>query len=639
MDKPQTLPQYFLAQVKRRGGKDVALRQKELGIWREFTWQDSYEQVSSFALGMISLGLQRGAHVCTVGDNDRYYMWGYVGIQAVGGTAVGLYTDATASEFAYVINHSDAVFVMAKDQEQCDKLLEVREDLPHVKKVIYWDDRGLWDYNEDWLISYEEVQKIGRAIAEKEPDRFETEIALGKGDDLAMLCYTSGTTGLPKGVMLSHENIMFSANAYVDVDPRYETDNHVSFLPMGWIAEPVLGIAPHVVTGMIMNFPEEPETVRENVREIAPQNLLYNSRLWDAVVATVRVRMNDASWLNRKLYQFFLPIGYQVADKKLVNEAVGIGLRIAYALGNLLVFAPLRDKLGLSNLRSAYTAGSALSPDAMRFFHAMGVNLKQVYGSTEVTGGATIHRDGDIKFASVGKPAPGLSIRISESSEIQISGPTIMQGYYKNPEATAKDILVEEDGSRWFCTGDAGYIDEDGHLIYLDRVKDMIELANGERFSPQFIEGRLKFSPYIRDVMAIGGETRGAVTALIIIDFDNVGSWAEKQGINYTTFVDLSQKPEVYDLVRQAVADVNENLPPAGRISHFVLMHKEFDADEAEMTRTRKLRRGFLFERYLDIIEAMYNGQKNIRVKAPVRYQDGREDVIETDIRIASLAA
>lgn len=638
MDKPQTLPQYFLAQVRKRGRGSVALRQKELGIWREFTWQDSYKQVRSFSLGMIALGLQRGNHVCTVGDNDRQYMWGYIGLQAVGGTAVGLYTDSTPKEFAYIINHSDAVFVLAKDQEQCDKLLEVRQELPNIKKVVYWDDRGLWNYNEDWLISYEDVQKMGEAIAEKEPDRFETEIALGKGDDLAMLCYTSGTTGLPKGVMLSHDNIMYSANAYVDVDPRYDTDNHVSFLPMGWIAEPVLGIAPHVVTGMIMNFPEEPETVRQDVREIAPENILYNSRLWDMVVATVRVRMNDSSWLNRKLYELFLPIGYQVADKKLANETIGLGLRLAYALGDILVFAPLRDKLGLSNMRSAYTAGAALSPDAVRFFHALGINLKQVYGSTEVTGGATMHRDGDIKFASVGTPAPGIEVRISESSEIQISGPTVMQGYYKNPETTAKDIIVDEDGRRWFCTGDAGYIDEDGHLIYLDRVKDMIELANGERFSPQFIEGRLKFSPYIRDVMAVGGETRDAVTALIIIDFDNVGHWAEKRGIGYTTFLDLSQKPEVYNLIQKAVTEVNVNLPPAGRISHFVLMHKEFDADEAEMTRTRKLRRGFLFERYLDIIEAMYSGQNNIRVKAPVQYQDGREEIIETDIRIMSLA-
>jgi long-chain acyl-CoA synthetase len=638
MKEPQTFPQYFLQKYQQYGAGKVALRQKELGIWREFSWQDSYQQVKAFALGMLALGLQRGEKVSTVGDNDRQYLWAYLGLQAVGGVVVGLYTDATPREMEYVINHSDSTFVLAQDQEQCDKLLEIRDKIPEVKRVVYWDERGLWDYDVDWLISLEEVQVLGEALAQKEPERFETEVALGSGEDVATMCYTSGTTGLPKGVELSHDNLLSSARAYFTIDPRYDTDNHVSFLPMGWIAEPVLGIASHLYTGMIINFPEEPETVRENVREIAPENIFYNSRLWDTLVATVQVRMNDATWINRKLYQLFLPVGYKMADAKFAKEKAGLGLRLAYALGNWLVFAPLRGQLGLSQVRSAYTAGAALSPDAMRFFHALGINLKQIYGSTEVSGGATIHRDGDIKFASVGQPAPGIDIRISELDEIQVTGPTVFQGYYKNPEATAEALVEDEDGRRWFRTGDAGYIDEDGHLIYLDRMKDMIELASGQRFSPQFIEGRLKFSPYIRDVMTVGGETRDAVTALIIIDFENVGYWAEKQGIGYTTFVDLSQRSEVYDLVQRAVADVNQSLPAAGRIRHFVLMHKEFDADEAEMTRTRKLRRGFLLDRYQDIIEAMYKEQEGVRVRVPVRYGDGREEMIETDIRIMSLA-
>ncbi|RMG93896.1 MAG: long-chain fatty acid--CoA ligase [Chloroflexi bacterium] len=637
-EQAQTIPQYFLLQAKKYGANKIALRQKEFGIWREFTWQDSYEQVRDFALGMIVLGLQRGDHVATVGDNDRQYLWAYIGIQAAGAAVVGLYTDSTPNEMAYVIDHSDAAFVLAKDQEQCDKMLEIRDKIPRVKKVIYWDERGLWNYNEDWLISFEEVQALGRELAQKEPTRFETEVALGKGSDLATLCYTSGTTGLPKGVMLTHENLLYSNKAYLDVDPRYDTDNHVSFLPMGWIAEPVLGIAPHVYAGMIMNFPEEPETVQENIREIAPDNLFYSSRLWDTLVAMVQVRMKDSTWLNRKLYEWFLPVGYKMADQKFAGKSVGLGLRLAYMLGDWLVFRPLRDKLGMSRLRSAYTAGSALSPDAMRFFHALGINLKQVYGSTEVSGGATLHRDNDIKFASVGKPAPGIEVKISEKGEILISGPTVMKGYYKNPEATAKDIVVDENGRRWFCTGDAGYIDEDGHLIYLDRMKDMLTLANGERFSPQFIEGRLKFSPYIRDVMAIGGETREFVTALIIIDFENVGRWAEQRGIGYTTFVDLSQRPEVYALIQEAVNEVNKSLPEAARVRRFVLMHKEFDADEAEMTRTRKLRRGFLADRYREIIEAMYNGQSEVKVRAPVKYRDGREGFVETAVRVASLA-
>jgi long-chain acyl-CoA synthetase len=631
-----TLPQHFLNQVQTRP-VDVALRQKELGIWREFSWGESYEQVRAFALGLMALGVQRGDKVCSVGDNDRQYLWAFLGLQAAGAVQVGLFTDAIPAEMAYIIGHSDATFVLAKDQEQCDKLLEIRDRIPAVRRVIYWDDKGLWNYDDPWLTPFDAVIELGQQLAAAEPDRFETEVALGQGTDVAILCYTSGTTGQPKGVMLSHANLLSAISQYEAVDPRYPTDNHVSFMPMGWIAEPILGVAAHVYAGVIINFPEEPETVRQNIREIAPEMLFYNSRLWDSLVTTVQVQMNDASWINRTLYERFLPVGYRMADARLANEDPGLGLRLAYGLGDWLVFGPLRNQMGLSKVRAAYTAGSSLSPDAVRFFHALGINLKQIYGSTEVTGGATIHRDNDIKFASVGAPLPDVSIRTSAEDEIQIAGPTVMIGYYKDPEGTARDVLVEADGTRWFRTGDAGYIDEDGQIIYLDRVKDMLTLANGERFSPQFIEGRLKFSPYIRDVMAIGGETRDYVTALVIIDFETVGQWAEKNRLGYTTFVDLSQKPEVYELIRAAVEEVNTTLPPAARIRRFVLMHKEFDADEAEMTRTRKLRRGFLADRYGAIVESLYNGSEAIQVRAQVRYQDGSEGFIETEIRVLTL--
>ena len=633
----QTLPQFLLRQAQTQPAGKVAMRQKEFGIWREFTWTDSYAEIRALGMGLIALGARRGDTIATVGDNDRYHVWSYLALQAIGAAQVGLFTDATPAEMAYIIDHSDATFVLAKDQEQCDKLLDIRAQIPKVHRVIYWDERGLWHYDEPWLLPFAEVQALGRELTAREPDRFETEIALGAAGDPAMLCYTSGTTGRPKGVVLSHGNIISAIRLYHDVDPRRDTDNHVSFMPMGWIAEPILGIAAHVFAGLILNFPEEPETVRQNVREIAPEMLFYNSRLWDSLVGTVQVRMNDATWLNRMLYRRFLPIGYRMADARFGGKPAGVGVRAAYALGDRLVFGPLRDQLGLSRVRAAYTAGSALSPDAMRFFHALGVNLKQIYGSTEVTGGATIHRDAAIKFASVGPPAPGIDIRIADDGEIQIAGPTVMQGYYKDPDTTARDILTDADGRRWFRTGDAGAIDADGHLIYLDRVKDMLTLAGGERFSPQFIEGRLKFSPYVRDVMAAGGETRAFATALIIIDYENVGQWAEKQRIPYTTFVDLSQRPQVYELIRHAVEEVNASLPPGARLRRFVLMHKEFDADEAEMTRTRKLRRGFLYERYGDIIEAMYRGDDSIHVRAPVRYQDGSEGFVKTEIRVLKL--
>ncbi len=636
MRQPETLPQYFLQRVEMYDYPKEAIRQKEFGIWRTWTWKESYDMVRAFSLGLIELGLKRGEHVCSVGDNDREYLWAVLGVQVAGAGITGLFTDAIASEMEYIINHSDSTFVLAQDQEQCDKMLEIKDQLPKVRRVIYWDDRGLWNLDDEWLISFDEVCEIGRAALPNNPTRFEDEIWKAVKDDVALISYTSGTTGLPKGVMLSHENLIEVVKRGAELDVRYDTDNHLSFAPLGWIVEYALGFAPHVIFGIIMNFPEEPETVRENIREIAPEVLFYNARLWDQLLGLVQVRMNDATALNRWLYKTFLPVGYQMADARLKGKNPGVGVRIANAIGDALVFRPLRDQLGMINVRSAITAGTVLSPDHMKWFHAIGINLKQIYGSTEVCGGNIGHYDNDIKVASVGKPFPGLKMRVTDEGEIHIGGAAVMKGYYKNPEKTAEDIVVESDGTRWFKTGDAGYIDEDGHLIFQDRLKNMLRLATGESFSPQFIEGRLKFSPYIRDVMAIGDDTREFVTALIIMDFGNVSHWAEKQGLGFTTFTDLSQKSEVYDIVYDAVHEVNKTLDDGAEIRKFVLMHKEFDADEAEMTRSRKLKRNVLADKYGEIIEAMYAGKDEVNVKAQVVYQDGSESVIETDVRIMS---
>ncbi len=631
----ETFAQHYLEKAQRYGDSKVAVRQKKHGIWQEYSWAQSLEQVKLFGMGMLQLGLLRGEQVAAIGDNDKEYLWGYLGVHAIGGAMVGMYTDANPQEAAYIIDHSDAKYVLAQDQEQVDKMLDIRADIPQVRKVIYWNDSGLWGYENDWLLSYQDVIEMGRALLAKEPDRFETEVKLGSADDLALICYTSGTTGLPKGAMLSHKNMLVAARMFEEVDPRYEDDNHVSFLPMGWIAEHILGIANHCYYGIIINFPEEPETVRQNLREIAPEVVVYGSRLWDNLVSMIQVRLLDSSWLNKAMYKACMPIGNRMAEKRMRGAAAGPGLAISYKIADMLFFGPLRDQLGMSNIRTAITGGAALSPDVMRFFHAIGINLKQVYGMTEVATAGTSHYTGDIKFASVGKPVPGADVRIGENDEIQLSSPTLFMGYYKDPEKTAEDVQVDPDGRRWFLTGDAGYIDEDGHLIYLDRVKDMIELSNGARFSPQFIEGRLKFNPNVREVMTVGDPTRDFVTALIIFDFDNVARWAEKKGIGFTTFADLSQKPPVLELVKGAVEEINSSLPPDGRIKAFVLMPKEFDADEAEMTRSRKLKRQVLVEKYSEIIDALYGKSADpITVRQEVTYQDGSTGFTENTLTV-----
>ncbi|MCO5189441.1 MAG: AMP-binding protein [Anaerolineae bacterium] len=633
----ETFSQHYIQNVERFSAEKVAVRQKELGIWQEYTWQQSYEQVRLIGLGLIVLGMQRGEHIAGISDNDRHYLWSYIGALSIGGAFVGLYTDASPDESAYIIDHADAKYVLAQDQEQVDKMLEIRDKIPQVRRVIYWEDNGLWNYNDPWLISLEELSALGAQLLQREPSRFETEIKIGRSGDLAIISYTSGTTGVPKGAMLTHFSLLEASRLFDQIDPRLDTDNHVSFLPIGWIAENVLGIATHCAFGLIINFPEKPETVRQNIREIAPETVVYQFRLWDALVSSIQVRMLDATWPNRLLYKLFMPIGYRAAEETLSGARSGIGLRLLNKLGDLLFFAPLRDSLGLSNVRTAITGGAVLSPDVIRFFHAIGINLNQVYGATETAATGAAHRVGDIKYASVGKPVPGVNIKVGDDGEIRIASPSMFEGYYKADNKSAEVIRVDENGKRWFLTGDAGYIDEDGHLIYLDRLKDMIELSHGDRFSPQFIEGRLKFSPYIKDVMAIGDPTRDFVTALIIIEFDNVARWAEKRGLGFTTMADLSQKQPVIALVSNAVREVNANLPSGGRVRAFVLMPREFDADEAEMTRSRKLKRKVLLDKYDTLVAALYSDAKTVGLQSTITYQDGTVATVENELVVVRI--
>jgi long-chain acyl-CoA synthetase len=626
-----TIPKAFLKSVDRFGDR-VAMRKKRLGIWKEYTWNEVYEHVRNFCMGLISLGLELGDKVAIIGENDPEFYWAEIAVHAAGGVTTAIFTDANPEELTYVVNNSDAKFLLAHDQEQVDKAIELYDQFSMVQKVIYWEERGLWNYEFDPLIAFWDVEAIGAEYAEKHPNLFKEMIAKGSGEDIAVFSYTSGTTSLPKAAMISHRNLMFANSNIEGIAPRRPKDNYVSFSPLAWITEQSLGLTSHLLYGFQVNFPESPETVQNDIREIAPSTLLFPSRLWEGMARTMQMRINDSTWLNRMMYRMFMPVAYKVIDLEDQNKPIPPHIRFLRWMGEWAIFHPLRDKIGMVNMQDAITSGAALSPDILRFFRAVGVELKSLYGSTEMQG-VTMHYPGEVKLESVGEIIPGIEIKIAENQEIRVRSNAVFAGYYNAEEKTAE--AFDEDG--FFKTGDAGYIDEQGHLIYLDRVKDMIRLANGESFSPQYIEGRLKFSRFIQDVMTVGGFDMEYVTAIVIIDFENVSRWAEKNRVSFTTFVDLSQKQEVYDLVRKEIERVNDTLPPAGRIRKFVILHKAFDADEAELTRTRKLRRRALEKRYGDMLDAMYNNRDEVTVSAEVKYRDGRSGTVETSVRVMAL--
>jgi long-chain acyl-CoA synthetase len=626
-----TLPKQFL-QRTRTMGERVAMRKKRMGIWQEYTWADSYTQVKGLALGLMSLGLQRGDKVAIIGENDPEFYWAEIAVWSAGGTTIAIFTDANAQELGYVIDNSDAVVLFAHDQEQCDKALALREKMPNVKQVIYWNDRGLWNYTDPWLMSFTALQEKGRAYEAAHPGAFEAAIAAGSADDFAIFSYTSGTTSLPKGAMIRHRNLLYGNQHVIKIAPVYADDNYVSFSPLAWITEQSLGMTGHLVAGMQINFPESQATVQNDIREIAPSSLLFPSRVWEGLAGLMRLRLLDSTWLNKVLFAFFLPIRYRIIDIEDAGKSAGPLWGLLGWLAHISVFGPLRDKIGMSRMRNAFTSGAALSPDVLRFFRAVGVQLKNLYGSTECQA-HTLHYDKNVKLATVGPPAPGVEIAIQPDGELWIRSRAVFAGYYKDPAKSAEAL----DADGWFHTGDAGYADRDGHLIYLDRVSDMIELANGEKFSPQYIEGRLKFSPYIQDVMAVGGFDMQYVTTIVNIDFENVARWAEKNRIAFTTFVDLSQKSEVAALVRKDIQTLNATLPTAAQVKKFVILHKTFDADEAELTRTRKLRRRALEQKYGAMLSAMYGDKDSVTVSAEVKYRDGRMGVIETAVKVSTV--
>jgi long-chain acyl-CoA synthetase len=631
MSALDTFPKLLLQNAERLGER-AALREKDLGIWRETSWQRYGERVRDFSLGLVALGLQRGGKVAVVGDNRPEWIIAELAAQSAGAASVGIYQDSTLTEVVFVIDHCDAKFVVAEDQEQVDKILGITEQLPKVTHVIYADPRGLRRYKHEKLLSFEEVEKRGRELHAREPDLFRRNVAQGKGSDLAMICYTSGTTGSPKGAMLTFANLLTMAMSLHEVDPRRQGDEFVSFLPLAWIGEQMMSVATALSIGFTINFPEEPETALHDIREIGPNVMFAPPRIWEGLNSTVQVKIMDTTPLKRFLYERLMPIGYKVADLRLAKGRVPALWRLLYFLADWLLFRALKDRLGLSNLRSGTTGGAALGPDVFRFFHAMGVRLKQIYGQTEISGISCIHRDERIRFHTVGEPIPGTDVRINERGEILSRSAAVFLGYYKNDEAT-RTTLTEG----WLHSGDAGYM-EDGQLVVIDRLKDVLRLADGTQFSPQFIENRLKFSPYIKEAVVIG-QDKPYLAALVCIDQGIVGKWAEKEKISYTTYTDLSAKPRVYDLLQREIDNVNKTLPQAAKIRKFVLLYKELDADDEELTRTRKVRRSFVEDRYKGIIGALYGDEDKIAIDTTIRYQDGRTARIQANLAVRQMGA
>ena len=630
MEVADTLPKVVRRNYKEHPDK-VSVRNKEFGVWREYTWKEYYEAVKYFSLGLMSMGFDQGDKLSVIGDNEPQWFWAEIAAQAIGGVAVGIYVDCVPEEVKYIVNHSESSFVVAKDQEQVDKILEFKEEAPQLKKIIYWDPKGLWFYDEPLVMSFDQVVDLGKKYEELHPGIFEQRVEEGKEEDLAILCYTSGTTGLPKGVMETHKALLATAASLIARDPWKETDEFLSCLAPAWIGGQVIDISCGILSGAAVNFPEEPETIADDTRELGPSLILYTSRLWESLSATIRAKMEDTGFLKKLGYSLCLPLGYKRADLELEHRSSNRFWKALFWLADAMILEPLRDKVGLSRTRYPYTGGSMLSPDIFRFLKAIGVNLKQAYGASEVPI-VTLQQDGDIKFESSGPPLAYDELRISKDNEILLTGPNICKGYYKNPEATKAKII---DG--WFHSADAGYIDDDGHLIFLSRVADLMELAGGEKFSPEYIEGQLKFSPYIRDAIVVGGKGRTYVSCLVQIDYDIVGRWAERNHIVYTSFTDLSQKPQVYDLVEKDMARLNRRLPSAARVKKIVLLDKELDPDEAELTRTRKLRRDFVETKYGGMIAAIYGNKEEFRSETAVKYRDGRVGKLITAVKIATM--
>ncbi len=630
-----TFPKLLIGHATDRGGRP-AIREKAFGIWTSWTWAQVRDEIEWLACGLAQAGLARGAHVAVIGANRPRLYWTLTAAQSLGAIPVPFYEDAVAQEMVYVFQNAEIEFAVVEDQEQADKLFEIMAQCPKLMRIWFDDPRGLRHYTQSGLASYESLRAEGRAFAESRPDYFAAEIAKGAASDTAIMLYTSGTTGHPKGVVLSHDNLIQASRAYAELERLTDAEEVLAYLPMAWIGQNLFSYAQWLVVGFRINCIESGDTVMNDMREIGPTYYFAPPRVLEGLLTQVTIRMEDASWVKRRLFRYFMDLARRVGSNLLDGRPVSLGDRIMYAIGNLVMYAPLKNSLGMSRVRVAYTAGEAIGPDLFVFYRSLGINLKQLYGSTETSVMVCVQHDGEVKPDTVGPPMKGVEVRVLDSGEIVLRCPGLFRAYYKNDDATRQ----AKDAEGWFHTGDAGFFDAGGHLKIIDRAKDVGKLSDGTLFAPKYLENKLKFFPYIKEAVAFG-DGRAHATVMVNIDVQAVGDWAERRGIAYSGYTDLAAKPQVIELVRDCIEKVNADLARdpklcGSQIHRFVVLHKELDADDGELTRTRKVRRGFIGEKYATVVDALYGDSDRCIVEAQVRFEDGRTGMVRAELHVSS---
>jgi long-chain acyl-CoA synthetase len=631
--KTDTLPK-LLQRNAEESPHAPGIREKTRGVWQTFDWLAYRDAVRDLALGLASMGFKRGDKLSVVGDNRPQLYMAQLSAQVLGGTSVPVYQDSIASELVYVLNHAETSVIVAEDQEQVDKALSLKDKLPNLRWIVFEDKRGLWSYDDPMLKSFDSVLEAGAAFGKANPGFYAEELAKGGPDDIAMIAYTSGTTGNPKGAMLSHRNMIAASEAFIEVNHTKPGDNWLSYLPMAWVGDAAFSLGMALAGKLVANCPESPESVQRDLRELGPNSMLAPPRIWENMLTVMQVKGGDATPVKRRVFDYFRDLAERCELKRTDGKSLSIGERLGLMAGEFLVYGPVRDQLGLRNARWCYTGGAPLGPDTYRFFRSFGINLKQVYGATEASALISCQSDAEANPNTVGRPMPRIEVKIDDRGEVMLKGPNVFCGYFKQDEVT-RDTLTD-DG--WLLTGDAGFFDKQGQLVIIDRAKDVGKLSDGSAFAPQFIENKLKFSPYIREAVAFGHE-RPMVVAMIAIDMQTVGTWAEKRGLPYTSFMDLSRKPEVAALIGEEIAKANASLPDVQQVKRFLLLNKELEADDAEMTRTRKVRRRFVAEKYAKVIDGFYGGAKSVQVTMEITFEDGRKSSLASEIAIHDLGS